>query len=90
MTFFLSLQFTRALRRDRYKVKLVPGTSKRGQVTKGSMFAFLHHEEINERERELIKLIPDNDIFSVLLSNVKVASALARSGAKKDKKKGKK
>ncbi len=76
--------------RNRYKVKLVPGTSKRGQVTKGAMFAFLHHEEINERERELIKLIPDNDIFSVLLSNVKVASALARSGAKKDKKKGKK
>jgi hypothetical protein len=74
----------------KYKVKLVPGSSKRGAVAKGCMHAFLHHEAINEKEKDLTKAIPDNDVFSVLLSNVKVASALARGASnKKDKRKGK-
>lgn len=51
------------------------------------MHAFTHHEETNAREKELIKVVPENDIFTVLLSNVKLASALARAGATKDKKK---
>ncbi len=59
----------------------------RAAVTKSSMHIFLHHEAILPREAELIKSVPDTEMFTILLNHIKVATAggKARGGGKKKK-----
>ena len=81
-----------ALSDYKYKVKLVPGTSKRGQITKNAMNIF-QQVDITSKELDLIKAIPDTDVSQVLLSNVKLAvsgSKLSKGNSKSNVKKSKK
>ena len=56
----------------KYKIKITPGTFKKGKSAKLAINAFLHQAEATERERELIRSIPDNELSMVMISNAKL------------------
>lgn len=60
-----------ALRGFRYKVKLVPGNMKIGQISKDSLHRFISEAEKSEKSQdlELIKLIPMDEMNLVLIGN---------------------
>jgi predicted ribosome quality control (RQC) complex YloA/Tae2 family protein len=61
-----------ALSDYKYKIKITPGTFKKGKSSKLAINAFLHQAESTERERELIKSIPDTELSMVIISNAKL------------------
>lgn len=56
----------------RYKIKLVPGILKRGKILQMATEIFKSTKEENEKEKELIKYIPERDAVLQLLSYCKV------------------
>jgi len=62
------------LRDYKYKVKLVPGNEKKGRALSLCMDVFMR-EGATEREKELIKVIPDSEWSLTLISNCKLAAA---------------
>ncbi|KAI9226501.1 MAG: fibronectin-binding protein A N-terminus-domain-containing protein [Piptocephalis tieghemiana] len=79
-----------ALERYKYKVKLVPGTLKKGKACQSAQHALLSMAKQRDMEKELIKAIPDMEQISVMLSNSRVVWAgqedqTARSGGGKGK-----
>ncbi|KAH8552205.1 hypothetical protein BGW37DRAFT_424420 [Umbelopsis sp. PMI_123] len=75
-----------ALQKFKYKVKLVPGNVKKGKAVKQVEALFLNHSEATEREKELIKSVPDMESIGTMMGKVKVVSANTEA----DKKGGKK
>ncbi|KAI8580214.1 hypothetical protein K450DRAFT_238706 [Umbelopsis ramanniana AG] len=75
-----------ALQKYKYKVKLVPGSGKKGKAVKQVEALFLGHHEATEREKELIKSVPDMESIGTMMSKVKVLSPNMEA----DKKGGKK
>ncbi|CAG8522650.1 6805_t:CDS:10 [Paraglomus occultum] len=63
-----------ALQKYKYKVKLLPGTMKKGKACKLATNFFLHVPDITPREKELIKSIPDEEVMLVLLGKCKVTA----------------
>ncbi|CAG8537743.1 10624_t:CDS:10 [Paraglomus brasilianum] len=63
-----------ALQKYKYKVKLLPGTMKKGKACKVATNFFLHVPDITPREKELIKSIPDEEVMLVLLGKCKVTA----------------
>jgi hypothetical protein len=58
--------------RYKYKVKLIPGTLKRGKVLKLATDLFCGQPHVYEKERELIKTIPENVSVLQLINNCKL------------------
>lgn len=56
----------------RYKIKLVPGVMKRGKILQMATEIFKSIKEENEKEKELIKYVPEKDAVLQLLSYCKV------------------
>ncbi|CAG8485631.1 4905_t:CDS:10 [Diversispora eburnea] len=56
-----------ALQKYKYKVKLTPGSMKKGQASKMSINLFIRDPEITPREKELVKSIPDVELASVMV-----------------------
>lgn len=56
----------------KYKIKITPGTFKKGKSSKLAINAFLHQPEATERERELIRSIPENELSMTMISNAKL------------------
>ena len=73
----------------KYRVKLTPGSQKRGKASKQCLEMFMKGDKSEERNRELIKRIGDNDWVQVICADVKISAAGA-SKAGKNKKGGNK
>lgn len=59
----------------KYKVKVMPGTMKRGRVQKTIKDLFVKNAKESKLETQLIKSVPDTDMTMVLVNNCKVAAA---------------
>lgn len=56
----------------KYKIKITPGTFKKGKSAKLAVNAFLHQAEASDREKELIRAIPETELTMVMISNAKL------------------
>lgn len=64
-----------AVQSYKYRVKLVPGTVKRGKAAKTAMNLFSHMPEAMSREKELMKACTDPELVAAIMGNVKITSA---------------
>lgn len=64
-----------AVQSYKYRVKLVPGTVKRGKAAKTAMNLFSHMPEATSREKELMKACTDPELVAAIMGNVKITSA---------------
>ncbi|KAK3029604.1 hypothetical protein RJ639_037921 [Escallonia herrerae] len=78
-----------ALQSYKYRVKIIPGTAKRGKGAKMAMNLFSHMPEAIQREKELMKACTDPELVAAIIGNVKV-SAAGLTQLKQKQKKGKK
>jgi predicted ribosome quality control (RQC) complex YloA/Tae2 family protein len=67
----------------KYKIKITPGNFKKGKSAKLAITAFLHQAEATDREKELIRSIPDTELAMVMISNAKLQMAGLSSVVKK-------
>lgn len=56
----------------KYKVKLTPGTLKKGKASKTALSLFARVQDALPREKELIKGIPEADLMTQMLGKVKL------------------
>ncbi|KAI7860665.1 hypothetical protein BDC45DRAFT_429820 [Circinella umbellata] len=76
-----------ALQKYKYKVKLTPGTLKRGKAIKQAHSVFVNLNDATSREKELIKSVPDTEAINAMMSKVKVSAPnLEASKRKKGRK----
>ncbi|GJD12845.1 Nuclear export mediator factor Nemf [Galdieria sulphuraria] len=65
-----------AVSRYKYRVKLIPGSMKKGKAAKvaNSLMLKMAENNGNFRDRDLIRAIPDQDSIQTMLSNVRILS----------------
>ncbi|KAJ9559353.1 hypothetical protein OSB04_013967 [Centaurea solstitialis] len=78
-----------ALQSYKYRVKIIPGTAKKGKAAKMAMNLFGHMVEASQREKELMKACTEPELVAAIIGNVKV-SAAGLNQLKQKQKKGKK
>ncbi|KAF7149543.1 hypothetical protein RHSIM_Rhsim02G0001700 [Rhododendron simsii] len=78
-----------ALQSYKYRVKIIPGTAKRGKAAKTAMNLFSHIPEALNREKELMKACTDPELVAAIVGNVKITAA-GLTQLKQKQKKGKK
>lgn len=59
----------------KFKMKLTPGSSKRGKAAKTALNVFLHDRTITSREKDLLRSVKDQDISRNLPGKVKLVAA---------------
>ncbi|CAH9129561.1 unnamed protein product [Cuscuta epithymum] len=64
-----------AIQSYKYRVKLVPGSVKKGKAAKTAMNLFSQMPEATSRERELMKACTDPELVAAIIGNVKITSA---------------
>ncbi|XP_011071357.1 nuclear export mediator factor NEMF [Sesamum indicum] len=64
-----------ALQSYKYRVKIIPGTLKKGKAAKTAMNLFSHMPEATTREKELMKACTDPELVAAIIGNVKVSAA---------------
>lgn len=86
-----------AMNNFKYKVKLTPGSVKRGKGTSDWFFFcntlavktilkfFLHNENITPQERDLIKNMPEQEAIQQIVGNVKISTPGLFAQTKKGK-----
>ena len=72
-----------ALQKYKYKIKIIPGSLKRGKASKQAQSAFLN--QCDAREKDLVKAVPDAEWIYAMLPKVKlmVSSDQNKKGKKK-------
>ncbi|XP_019419387.1 PREDICTED: nuclear export mediator factor NEMF isoform X1 [Lupinus angustifolius] len=78
-----------AVQSYKYRVKIIPGTAKKGKAAKMAMNLFSHTSEATNREKELMKACTDPELMASIIGNVKISSA-GLTQLKQKQKKGKK
>ncbi|CAL9174295.1 unnamed protein product [Musa hybrid cultivar] len=78
-----------ALQTYKYRVKITPGTAKKGKAAKTAMNLFNHMPEVTNREKELMKACTEPELVAAIVSNVKI-TAPGLTQLKQKQKKGKK
>ncbi|XP_057959067.1 uncharacterized protein LOC131151707 [Malania oleifera] len=78
-----------ALQTYKYRVKIIPGTAKKGKAAKSAMNLFSHMPEATHREKELMKACTDPELVAAIIGNVKITAA-GLTQLKQKQKKGKK
>ncbi|KAH7678565.1 Zinc finger CCHC-type protein [Dioscorea alata] len=78
-----------ALQTYKYRVKITPGTAKKGKAAKTAMNLFSHIPEVTNREKELMKACTDPELVAAIIGNVKI-TAPGLTQLKQKQKKGKK
>lgn len=78
-----------AVQSYKYRVKIIPGTAKKGKAAKIAMNLFGHMPEATQREKELMKACTDPEQHAAILGNVKVTAA-GLTQLKQKQKRGKK
>jgi len=63
-----------ALINYKYKVKLTPGTAKKGKAVQTSINLFSHLDEASQREKDLMKSIPDPELITAMMGKVKIST----------------
>ncbi|CAG2165658.1 unnamed protein product [Oppiella nova] len=58
----------------KYKVKVMPGSSKRGKAAKTALQLFLRDKTASQRERDLLKVVKDLDISKNIPAKVKITA----------------
>ncbi|CAM9456120.1 unnamed protein product [Discosporangium mesarthrocarpum] len=77
------------LRDYKYKVKLTPGTQKRGKASKQAIELFTRAKDCTTSHRSLMKAISDNELVAVMIGDVKISTpgiTQVNQAKKKDKK----
>eukprot|EP00878_Enallax_costatus_P027775 GHUV01029928.1.p3 GENE.GHUV01029928.1~~GHUV01029928.1.p3 ORF type:complete len:131 (+),score=46.18 GHUV01029928.1:952-1344(+) len=64
-----------ALANYKYKVKLTPGTLKKGKAVKQAVDVLVRGQDVVARERELIRACPDADMVNAMVGTVKISAA---------------
>eukprot|EP01127_Copromyxa_protea_P022660 TRINITY_DN8259_c0_g1_i2.p1 TRINITY_DN8259_c0_g1~~TRINITY_DN8259_c0_g1_i2.p1 ORF type:complete len:1045 (-),score=329.71 TRINITY_DN8259_c0_g1_i2:172-3051(-) len=62
------------LRDYKFKVKVLPGGSKKGPGVRTALHIFLNNKEITAQERDLIKAIPEEELILAMISSPKVSA----------------
>ncbi|RYR12520.1 hypothetical protein Ahy_B04g070039 isoform A [Arachis hypogaea] len=78
-----------AVQSYKYRVKIIPGSLKKGKAAKTAMNLFSHMSEATNREKELMKACTDPELVAAFIGNVKI-SAAGLTQLKQKQKKGKK
>lgn len=78
-----------ALSSYKYKLKLMPGAVKKGRAAKQAMSLFMQNDKVTHAEKELLKLVPEQELINVFLSNIKLSAPGQQDGKKKTKNKTK-
>ncbi|XP_048394018.1 ribosome quality control complex subunit NEMF-like isoform X2 [Stegostoma tigrinum] len=63
-----------ALNNYKYKVKLTPGTQKKGKAAKTALNNFMHSKEAMPREKDLLRSVKDTDLSRNMPGKVKVSA----------------
>lgn len=63
-----------AIQKYKYKVKLTPGSLKRGKAIKQAQSVFFNLSDATAREKELIKSVPEMEGINTMMSKVKVSA----------------
>ena len=81
-----------SLRRYKYNVKLTPGTQKKGKASRSCIDIFARSKDCLPRERDLIKLMSENEVVQAIVGDVKVSAPglHATQNLKRKQKKGSK
>lgn len=58
----------------RFKVKLMPGTGRRGRVSKTALLIFSKDKACTQREKDLLKSVKDETIARNIPGNVKLSA----------------
>lgn len=64
-----------AVQSYKYRVKIIPGTLKKGKAAKTAMNLFSHMPDASTREKELMKACTDPELVAAIIGNVKVSAA---------------
>jgi hypothetical protein len=64
-----------ALANYKFKVKLTPGTLKKGKAVKQAVELLARAQEALQRERELMRAVPDADMVNAMVGTVKISAA---------------
>ncbi|KAG8184693.1 hypothetical protein JTE90_013086 [Oedothorax gibbosus] len=59
----------------KYKVKIIPGGSRRGKAAKTALQIFMHEKTALQREKDLLRSVKDQDISRNLPGKVKMSTA---------------
>lgn len=78
-----------ALQTYKYRVKITPGSAKKGKAAKTAVNLFLHMQDVINREKELMKACTDAELVAAIIGNVKI-TAPGLTQLKQNQKKGKK
>uniref|UniRef100_A0A0E0EMT4 CCHC-type domain-containing protein n=1 Tax=Oryza meridionalis TaxID=40149 RepID=A0A0E0EMT4_9ORYZ len=79
-----------ALQAYKYRVKITPGTAKKGKAAKTAMSLFLHTADATNREKELMKACTDPELVAAIVGNAKITAPGLTQLKQKQKQKGKK
>eukprot|EP00897_Mesotaenium_endlicherianum_P003139 jgi/Mesen1/2853/ME000174S02111 len=63
-----------ALQNYKYRVKLTPGSAKKGKAAKTAVDLFMRMPETTAREKELMKAVTDPEIIGAMIGNVKLTA----------------
>ncbi|CAA2988533.1 nuclear export mediator factor NEMF [Olea europaea subsp. europaea] len=64
-----------AVQSYKYRVKIIPGTLKKGKAAKTAINLFNHIPEATGREKELMKAFTDPELVAAIIGNVKISAA---------------
>jgi len=62
-----------ALSNYKFRLKLLPGVAKKGKAAKQALQLFAQADKITREESELLKLVPEQEVINVLVSNAKLS-----------------
>ncbi|KAL9364890.1 hypothetical protein Peur_042763 [Populus x canadensis] len=64
-----------AVQSYKYRVKVIPGTVKKGKAARTAMNLFSHMPEATSREKELMKACTEPELVAAIVGNVKITAA---------------
>ena len=59
----------------KYRVKLIPGTLKKGKAARQAAELLLRGEGVGARERDLVRAVPEPEAINTLCGTVKIQAA---------------
>ncbi|KAK1158708.1 hypothetical protein AOXY_G22440 [Acipenser oxyrinchus oxyrinchus] len=72
-----------ALTNYKYKVKLTPGTQKKGKAARTAVHSFMHARDATPREKDLFRSVKDTDLSRNIAGKVKVSAPNLLAAKKK-------
>ena len=79
-----------ALSDYKYKVKITPGSQKKGKASRMCVNIFCGDKGVTKREKDLLKAMTDQELIDAMVNNVKISAPnmqRAQQAAKREKKK---